>query len=77
MCIEDTGVGVPENKVNAILTGLSLKHEGNGLGLSSAKTYMEKIGGKLCFASSLGQGSSVTLLFPLISKKVLSLKLST
>lgn len=62
--IDDNGYGIPTEKINDILNGLSLKHGGNGLGLSGAKTYIENLGGKLHLASTLEKGTSVKLIFP-------------
>jgi signal transduction histidine kinase len=66
--INDTGCGIPSNRIDDVLTGISLKHEGNGLGLSSAKNYIEKIGGKLALFSQLHRGTKITLTFPFTPK---------
>jgi len=63
--IEDKGRGIPENKIEAVLSGLSLKHEGKGLGLSTAKKFMELIGGRLSIVSVQGEGTTVSLWFPI------------
>ncbi len=62
--ITDTGKGIESDKIDAVLSGLSLKHEGNGLGLSRAKQYMENIGGNLFLSSKIGLGTTITLVFP-------------
>jgi len=64
--IDDNGCGIPTEKINDILNGLSLKHNGNGLGLSGAKIYIENSGGKLHLVSTLGKGTSIKLIFPKI-----------
>lgn len=61
--ISDSGTGIPADKINAVLTGSSLKHDGDGLGLSSAKRYLESLGGRLQLHSVLGAGTRVTLSF--------------
>lgn len=66
--IIDQGCGIPSDKINDVLTGISLKQSGKGLGLSSAKQYMEKIGGQLLLDSTWGKGTKITLLFPTASK---------
>jgi len=59
----DNGVGIPSEKIDDVLSGVSLKHVGNGLGLSSAKIYMESLGGKLHLSSTLGNGTNISLIF--------------
>jgi signal transduction histidine kinase len=63
LLIKDSGAGIPEMKINDVLSGLSLRQGGNGLGLSSARKYMESIGGGLELTSSLGLGTQVMLIF--------------
>lgn len=62
--IRDNGHGIPEDKISVVLNGISLKHSGSGLGLSSAKRFMEKLGGRLQLSSIHGRGTEITLLFP-------------
>jgi len=62
--IMDTGIGIPNNKINDVLNGVSLKHDGKGLGLSNAKVVMENMGGSLAIASTQGSGTEVQLCFP-------------
>lgn len=66
--IADNGHGIPENRINDVLSGLSLKHDGKGLGLSSARQYMEALGGSLTLSSTPGKGSEILLRFPAASK---------
>lgn len=47
---------------------VSLKHPGRGFGLSSAKSYMESLGGLLLLTSTPGVGTQIKLIFPPISK---------
>jgi nitrogen-specific signal transduction histidine kinase len=63
--IHDTGCGIPSNKIDDVLIGISLKHEGVGLGLSNAKNYIENLGGKLTLYSHMHQGTIATLMFPI------------
>jgi len=46
--------------------GLDRKYEGNGLGLSIAKKFVDVMGGRLYIKSELNKGSEFTLIFPLI-----------
>ncbi len=68
--VQDTGIGIPEDKVGAIFetfTRIRTKDrlfEGTGLGLSIAKNLVEYQGGKIWAESTLGQGS--TFFFDLI-----------
>src|SRR5579883_1400848 len=62
--LKDNGVGIPADKIESVLNGISLKHFGNGLGLSSAKNYIETLGGSLSISSQVGEGTDVTLLIP-------------
>lgn len=61
--VEDTGIGIPEEKLEAIFesfTRIKYKnrlYEGTGLGLSICKNLVEQQGGKIGVTSQLGQGS--------------------
>ena len=63
LSIEDNGHGIPEDKIHTVLGGLSLKHQGKGIGLSSAQQYMSSIHGELQLTSQENSGTIVTLLF--------------
>jgi len=62
--VEDTGIGIPPNKVEAIFesfTRIRTKdriYEGTGLGLSIVKNLVEQQGGKIGATSELGVGSN-------------------
>ena len=69
--VADTGIGIPEDKVAAVLqpftqvkSHLSRKHPGTGLGLPVAKSLTELHGGALHLASQVGKGTTITLRFP-------------
>jgi signal transduction histidine kinase/DNA-binding response OmpR family regulator len=61
--VEDTGIGIPADKVNLVFdTFTRIKHknrlyEGTGLGLSIAKNLVEQQGGVIGARSVLGEGS--------------------
>jgi signal transduction histidine kinase len=64
LLIHDTGCGISAEHLLEVLEGKSLKHSGKGLGLSSAKTYIEALGGKLTLTSLVGKGTTLELLIP-------------
>ncbi|MFA5510997.1 MAG: PAS domain S-box protein [Candidatus Kapaibacterium sp.] len=68
--IEDTGIGIQEDKINLIFEpfrqgseGVSRQFEGMGLGLSIVKRVTEKLNGQLELISNPDQGTRVRLLF--------------
>lgn len=63
--ISDKGVGIPAFKLHDVLSGVSLKHNGVGIGLSTAAKYMKSIGGRLELYSKVDQGTDVVLIFPI------------
>lgn len=65
--LQDTGIGIPAEKMTDVLNGESLKHVGKGLGLSGAKKYMEDLSGKLSICSRNGHGTKVKLIFPRVN----------
>jgi len=69
--VADTGIGIaPEDISKAMApfsqvdTTLSRKYEGTGLGLPLTKSLVEMHGGTLDLASSLGEGTTVTVRLP-------------
>ncbi|MFP4383193.1 MAG: ATP-binding protein [Spirochaetia bacterium] len=70
--VKDTGIGIPENKLDDIFTpfsqvesGSTRRYEGTGLGLSIAKNLSFLMNGDLAAESKLGKGSVLTLTVPL------------
>lgn len=70
--ISDNGVGMPPGAKDQVVdlfaqydTSLARKHEGAGLGLTFVNRVVCLHGGKLHIASRLGQGTVVSLTFPL------------
>ena len=73
--IEDTGIGIPENKTESIFNrfeqadySTTRGYEGSGLGLSICKAYVEMLGGKIWVDSNQGVGS--TFFFTIIKEEV-------
>ncbi len=67
----DTGIGIAPADIPKVLkpfrqadNTLSRKHEGTGLGLPLAKSFVELHGGSLDLKSRLGTGTTVTVTFP-------------
>ncbi len=69
--VVDTGVGIPEDKIEICLTpfgqvdsGLDRQFEGTGLGLPLARSLMEAHGGTLDLTSIVGIGTTAVIEFP-------------
>jgi len=69
--VEDTGIGIPANKVSRVTkpfeqvaSALTRGHGGTGLGLAITKNLIELHGGTLHIASVEGEGTTVTVTLP-------------
>lgn len=65
----DTGCGIPPENLNRVFdpffsNGNEHSPKGNGLGLSIAKSIVERFGGQISVTSTLGKGSCFSLSFP-------------
>lgn len=72
LCITDTGVGVPPDKIQAIfdpfvqlVTSPSARHEGTGLGLAISRDLARGMGGDLLVESDEGKGATFVIVLPL------------
>lgn len=72
MKIIDTGVGIPENKINNLFqnfyqvdSGISRKYGGTGLGLSLTKKIIEHQGGTIVVESLAGKGTTFIVNLPI------------
>jgi len=67
--IQDTGIGIPEDKIERIFEEFyqveSGKHGGIGLGLAITKRLVEEHGGKIWAESHLGKGSTFYFTLPI------------
>jgi PAS domain S-box-containing protein len=71
LTVVDTGIGIPRNHLERVLTpfgqvesALSRKYSGAGLGLPLSKRLAELHGGRLELASIEGEGTSVRVILP-------------
>jgi signal transduction histidine kinase len=63
--VEDTGVGVPADKVSSIFDSFfTTKQDGLGLGLALTKRVVEEHEGRIEFRSTEGKGSTMTIFLP-------------
>lgn len=61
--VQDNGVGITSDTNQIFERGFTTKSHGNGLGLSSAKAFVESIGGMIT-VSKLHKGTLVSILIP-------------
>lgn len=63
--VSDNGLGIPSDKFDVIFRPFQRVHkgvaEGSGIGLASVKRLVEKLGGSVRVQSSVGHGSSFTI----------------
>lgn len=71
LAVRDTGIGIPQDKIDLVLTpfgqvesGLARRYDGAGLGLPITKRLVELHGGTLTLESELGVGTTVTVRLP-------------
>ncbi len=71
LTVRDTGVGIPEASIGHIFERFyrvdkarARKTGGSGLGLSIVKTLVERNKGEIFAESSLGEGTTITISFP-------------
>lgn len=69
--IRDTGIGIAPDDLSKVLQPfgqagdiMTRKHQGTGLGLPLTKALVELHGGRLQIESTLGQGTTVRIVFP-------------
>lgn len=77
--VRDTGIGIPENRINAIFNRFeqadyknNKAFEGSGLGLAISKAYAEMLGGQISVISEEGKGSAFTFRTPFIITEIKS-----
>jgi signal transduction histidine kinase/CheY-like chemotaxis protein len=69
--VEDTGIGIPQDKLDLVFGAFNQADEeitrrfgGTGLGLTIARHFTEMMGGEITVASEVGSGSVFTLSLP-------------
>jgi signal transduction histidine kinase len=67
----DTGMGMPRETLQRIFTPLfTSKAKGMGFGLAISKRVVEAHGGRITVESTVGEGSTFTLIIPIERKKL-------
>ena len=71
--VKDSGIGIPEESLGLIFQefrqvseGFNRHFEGTGLGLTITKNFVEMMNGHIKVKSTVGSGSTFTVLFPLL-----------
>ncbi len=74
--IEDTGIGIPEDKLDSIFNRFAqvrksdeTRLKGSGLGLAIVKQLVEKMGGSIGVRSEIGHGATFWINLPFILQK--------
>lgn len=71
--VKDSGIGIPQESLGLIFQefrqvseGFNRHFEGTGLGLTITKNFVEMMNGQIHVNSTVGSGSTFTILFPLL-----------
>jgi signal transduction histidine kinase len=77
--VSDTGIGIKKEDLDNIFqkftqldSGDSRKYEGTGIGLANTKKLVELQGGNIRVESKYGEGSTFTVMIPLVAIKEIS-----
>lgn len=66
--IRDQGCGLPQERIDKLLSENETQDSGIGLGLKHAKDYIKKHGGSFNLVSEEGQGTQINITFPILPK---------
>jgi two-component system, CAI-1 autoinducer sensor kinase/phosphatase CqsS len=77
--ITDTGPGIPQHVLNKLFNNFTTagKEDGTGLGLAYCRRTMQAFGGKISCESVVGQYTTFTLTFPVISQEEIDVHTKT
>jgi two-component system cell cycle sensor histidine kinase PleC len=71
LCVADTGIGIPKedrahlfDRFGHARPEVTTPHRGSGLGLPIVKGLVDMHGGRIALTSELGEGTTVTVVFP-------------
>ena len=75
--VTDRGPGIPPEAMDKVFDwfetdSMGSRHRGSGLGLSLVRSFVELHGGTVTIDSTLGQGTTVTCLFPTVQEAKLT-----
>jgi signal transduction histidine kinase/CheY-like chemotaxis protein len=77
--VADTGIGIPSEQLHRVFeefvqieNPLQRRTKGTGLGLPLSKRLAELLGGEITFQSTLGVGSTFTLVIPLVYRDTIA-----
>lgn len=71
--VSDTGIGIPKENIASIFDPFYSTKEvgkGTGLGLSVVSGIVKNVGGHITVESTINQGTTVSLLFPIINNEI-------
>lgn len=78
LVVRDSGIGISQEKQQQIFnvftivdSSLKREHPGSGLGLALTYKLIQAMGGEISLQSSLGEGSSFSVMIPLIEQRQL------
>ena len=74
ICLTDTGVGIPQDKIDRVFepffqaqSGPTREYSGVGLGLAISRDFVRAMGGSIAIESEAGKGCTVTIDLPAVS----------
>jgi PAS domain S-box-containing protein len=70
ICVDDTGVGIPEEVKSKLFTPMiTTKAKGQGLGLAVVKRLVEALEGSISFESEVGKGTRFIIVIPIKNRQ--------